>query len=111
MMVVTLGVLVALWIAFERCDSTHPDVGTDAEADAGADAEAGADVDVDGGEMSPHEREEAAKDDLELARAALEAGDVASANAALDAAQEMDPGNPDIEVLRAKVQAAETDGG
>lgn len=57
--------------------------------------------------MSPHEREEAAKDELARARTAFEAGDLAAAEAALERAAAYDPANPDIEALRAEVRALE----
>ena len=57
--------------------------------------------------LSPHEREEAAKDELARARKALEDGDVAAAEAALDRAAEFDPNNPDIGVLRTEARRAE----
>ena len=111
MMVATLAILVASWVAVERCESSDDVAGTHAGADAGTDAGAGVDSGADAGEMSPHEREEAAKDELGRARAALDAGDLDAARSALDAAQKLDPGNPDIEALRAEVQAAQPDGG
>ncbi|MEM7136236.1 MAG: serine/threonine-protein kinase [Myxococcota bacterium] len=57
-------------------------------------------------ELSPHELEEAAKDELARARQAIAEGDVASAKAALDLADKYDPNNPDIETLRSEVDAA-----
>jgi serine/threonine-protein kinase len=115
MMVVTLGIVGTLWFAFEQCEPGHTgagagtDAGTDAGADAGADASAG--TGADAGVLSPHEREEAAKDALARAREALEVGDLDAANAALDAAAKFDPSNPDIAETRAQVQAAQPDGG
>ncbi|MGB5809664.1 MAG: serine/threonine-protein kinase [Polyangiales bacterium] len=50
--------------------------------------------------LSPHEREEAAKDHLARARAAIELGDAADAKASLDLADQYDPSNPDIAALR-----------
>ena len=111
MMVVTLAILVALWVAIEQCDAAKTDAGanTDAGADTGADA--GADADAGSVVLSPHEREEAAKDELARAREALETGDFGAASAALDAAAGFDPSNPDIEELRAQLQNARPDGG
>jgi serine/threonine protein kinase len=113
MMVATLGILVALWVMIERCGA--PGAGTDAGTDPGAvtDAGAGTDAGVDAGAgaLSPHEREEAAKDALARARDALDAGDFSAASAALDAAAEFDPSNPDIADLRTKVPTAQPDGG
>ncbi len=54
-------------------------------------------------EMTSHEREEAAKDELSRARAALRSGDLQAAQNALDQAARYDPGNPDIEELRAQL--------
>jgi serine/threonine-protein kinase len=118
-----LGVLMALWIAVENCDPTHrdTDTGTIAGADAGTDAgtdttsetatatTAGTDAGPDA--LSPHEREEAAKDELATARAALERGDLAEASAALKRASNFDPNNPGIAELREQVIAAQSDGG
>ncbi|MCA9532605.1 MAG: serine/threonine protein kinase [Myxococcales bacterium] len=56
-----------------------------------------------GESLTPHEREEAAKDAVDDAREALAAGDVAAARAALTAAQQLDPGNSDIARLRAQL--------
>ena len=117
MMVVTLGVLIGLWLMIERCG---PD--TDDRPLAGAAPDAGADASIDAGDggdrtdagataLSPHEREEAAKDELARARAALENGDVAAAEAALQRAAEFDPSNPDIAELRARARSEEPDGG
>ncbi|MCB9662135.1 MAG: protein kinase [Sandaracinaceae bacterium] len=77
-------------------DAGVPPVGPEA-ADAGSPAPA------PGSDMTPHEREEAAKDAIDDARDALEAGDVAAARAALGLAQQLDPGNSDIARLRAQL--------
>jgi serine/threonine-protein kinase len=117
-MTLAIGVLVGLWIAIEKFDPTF----TDAGADAGTDADAGADTatDTDTGTgtdtgtadpLSPHEREEAAKDELANARAALERGDLQEAAAALERASAFDPTNPDIAELREQVLEAWPDGG
>ncbi len=120
-MTLAIGVLVALWVAIEKFDPTV--TGTDAGADAGTDADAGtgagADTDTDTdtdtdagtGPLSPHEREEAAKDELANARAALERGDLQEAAAALERASAFDPTNPDIAELREQVFEARPDGG
>ncbi|MDH3725959.1 MAG: serine/threonine protein kinase [Myxococcales bacterium] len=96
-----------------------PDAGTsavavpvtdaDAVTDAGTDADADTDTGTDTGTgtappLTPHEREEAAKDELARARKALRDGDAAGAEAALDRATEYDPTNPDIEALRAEAR-------
>ncbi|MAT23932.1 MAG: hypothetical protein CMN29_03035 [Sandaracinus sp.] len=62
-------------------------------------------------EMTPHEREEAAKDALSRARFALADGDVVGAREALAEAERFDPGNPDIAALQAEVDAAGGGGG
>jgi len=53
--------------------------------------------------LSSFEREERAKDALDRAQRALEAGDRAAAGAALDEAQRYDPEHPDIAELRRKL--------
>ena len=53
--------------------------------------------------LSPCEREERAKDALERARKALEAGDPQAAGRALDEAARFDPEHPDIPVLRRRL--------
>ena len=113
MMVVTLGILGALWMTIERYDARDAGAGTSPVADTDAEADAGADVGADAGSdaLSPHEREEAAKDAFGQAREALEAGDVDAANAALDAAEQFDPSNPDIAALRVQIRARPPDGG
>jgi serine/threonine-protein kinase len=88
----------------------------DVSADAGAQAGGG---DSDAGDAGPSvpdaalpatllglssfEREERAKDALDRAQRALEAGDRAAAGAALDEAQRYDPEHPDIAELRRKL--------
>ncbi len=113
-MVAALGAFAALWVVIDQCGSSGVETleGVDAgtAADAGATADAGSVTGADAAPttdaMSPHEREEAAKDELERARAALEVDDFAEADAALDAAAELDPSNPDITELRERVRAA-----
>jgi len=68
-------------------------------------AEGGMEPDAGLEELSPHEREEAAKDELARARDALSVGDRSAAKAALDRAGELDPSNPDIAALKAEVDA------
>jgi serine/threonine-protein kinase len=110
-LVMTLGILGGLWVAIERWDPRATGAGSD--VDAGA--EAGVDTDASAGSearvLSPHEREEAAKDALARAREALEAGNLGAANAALDEAAEFDPSNPDVAELRAQAQHSGPDGG
>lgn len=115
MATLALGVVLALWVAVENCDSTGtgsntgadagPDAGTAADANVGTHADAGRDA------LSPHEREEAAKDELAQARDALERGDLVEAAAALDRASGFDPGNPGIAELRTRMLAEQPDGG
>ncbi len=59
-----------------------------------------------GASLTPHEREEAAKDAIDDARDALEAGNLEAARAALALAQQLDPGNSDIARLRAQLRTA-----
>jgi serine/threonine protein kinase len=54
--------------------------------------------------LTPHEREEAAKDELARARRAIESNDFDTAEVALDRALEYDPDNPDIALLRSAVR-------
>jgi len=110
-MTLTMGVLVALWVAVENFEPTPIDTGPDAGADT--DARTAADTAADAGpdSLSPHEREEAAKDELERARAALERGDLAEASAALDRASAFDSDLPDIAELRHQILALQPDGG
>ncbi len=123
--VLLVGAALAAWgLLGRQHTSTGTDIraGTDtgAEADAGTspgtDAVTGADLgpvirtdtepetDTEAVPLTPHEREEAAKDELARARKALEEGDVVGAEAALDRATEYDPTNPDIEALRAEAR-------
>ena len=120
-MTLAVGVLVALWLALENCNPKPTNAGagadagaaTDAATDADTDADTGADAGPDAGPdaLSPHEREEAAKDELANARTALERGDLAEAAAALERASAFDPSNPDIGELQEQVLVAQPDGG
>jgi hypothetical protein len=116
-MTLAIGVLLALWVAVENCDPSITDTGADAGADTGAGAGTGADTDAgteaDAGPeaLSPHEREEAAKDELGRAREALERGDLAEAAAALERASTFDSDNPDVDELREEILAAQPDAG
>jgi serine/threonine-protein kinase len=109
----TLGALVALWVGVENCETRGTGTSTDADtgADTGADAVTGAVTDAGLRTLSPHEREEAAKDELGLARVALERGDLAEATLALDRASTFDPSNPGIRELREQLLALQPDGG
>ncbi len=118
--VLLLGAALAAWAVLgypleppstETDAGAVTDAGTDADANAVTDAGTVTVTDADTGTgtetvipRTPHEREEAAKDELARAREALREGDVAAAQAALDRATEYDPSNPDIEALRAKTQ-------
>ena len=67
---------------------------------------------ADGADLSPHEREEAAKDELAQARAAIERGELTAARAALDRATSYDPNHPNIDELREQLRLAiDADGG
>jgi serine/threonine-protein kinase len=116
---VALALLVALWLAIEYLrpeppsKATEPapmiDAGTEAQTTAPWDGATKADpIDET---LSPHEREEAAKDQLARARAAIREGDLDAAGLALDAAKALDPSNPDVEELRSEILAASPDGG
>jgi len=122
-MTLAIGVLLALWVAVENCDPSITDTGADADAGAdtgtgtGADTgtgtgtDAGTEADAGPESLSPHEREEAAKDELGRAREALESGDLAEAAAALERASTFDPNNPDVDELREQILAAQPDAG
>jgi hypothetical protein len=117
--VLGLAALVAVWIGIQTYDSarigavTDADAGTDsgADTDSGTGTDAGTDAGTGTATLSPHEREEAAKDELATARDALERGDLDAAASALERAARFDPSNPDIEALRIQVGAATPDGG
>ncbi|TNF61631.1 MAG: serine/threonine protein kinase [Deltaproteobacteria bacterium] len=116
-MTLTIGVLVALWVAIGNWDPSAGTItGTDAGTDAGTEPRGDevalrGDADAGPDSLSPHEREEAAKDELARARGALERGDLTEAAAALERASTFDPSNPDIAELRERVVAAQPDGG
>ena len=76
------------------------DSGLGSDGDAGSDLSLEEEADAGLPEMTPHDREEAAKDALDRARSALLNGDVATARAALEEARRYDPGNPDIGELQ-----------
>lgn len=79
------------------------DGGAPGAADAGAEGEALDPLDV--ASMGAFEREEAAKDAVDRARAAIEDGDLEAAEAALSRARRLDAGNSDIPELEARVRA------
>jgi serine/threonine-protein kinase len=111
-MVMTLGVLIALWVMIgHEPGSSSTGATVDAGAEEGADAGIDAAADAETEALSPHEREEAAKDELARARDALEQGNLAAAAAALSRAGELDPTNPDIAELQERVRASVPDGG
>ena len=110
-MTLTMGVLVALWVAVENFEPTPIDTGPDAGVDTAAPTATDTAADAGPDSLSPHEREEAAKDELERARAALERGDLAEASAALDRASAFDSDLPDIAELRQQILALQPDGG
>ncbi len=107
MMTLAIGALLALWLALQPCEPSH--TGSDSVTDAATDA--GTDADADSGALSPHEREEAAKDELGRVRDALGRGDLAEAAAALDRASEIDPSNPGVGELREQLLALQPDAG
>jgi serine/threonine-protein kinase len=110
-MTLTMGVLVALWVAVENFEPTPIDTGPDAGVDTAAPTATDTAADAGPDSLSPHEREEAAKDELERARAALERGDFAEASAALNRASAFDSDLPDIAELRQQILALQPDGG
>ena len=110
-LVLCIGVLAGLWVMIEPGAESRPHDGADAGTDAGTAAAADAATDAGSDPLSPHEREEAAKDALARAREALAAGDEAAAAEALDTAEALDPGNPDIDELRAQLRAESPDAG
>jgi hypothetical protein len=77
-----------------------------ADSDEDADAEE-LDAEADVTTMTPHDREEAAKDALDRARALLVDGDTDGARSALAEAERYDPGNPDVEDLSAQLPSSE----
>jgi len=128
LMVLALSVLVGVGLIFAVESDDEPVVlATDAGvADGGLDAggeglleamtDAGVDLgpeepqEPDMGEpdagaiaMTPHEREEAAKDALDRARGLLSDGDLDGAREALAEASRFDPGNPDIQELQSAI--------
>jgi serine/threonine-protein kinase len=107
MMTLAIGALLALWLALQPCEPSH--TGSDSVTDAATDA--GTDADADSGALSPHEREEAAKDELGRVRDALGRGDLAEAAAGLDRASEIDPSNPGVGELREQLLALQPDAG
>jgi len=120
----TLAILVAIWLVLYRpiptptkdpatADLTSTTPPETELTDAGPETERAPEAEPERGDepvpLSPHEREEAAKDQLARARSAIQDGDLSSATSALDAASELDPSNPDIEVLRAEIDSATGD--
>ena len=79
-----------------RDTGTSPDAMLDASDASAMDADTDAEPDASAPELSPHEREERAKDALDRAREALADGDEDAARAALAEARRYDPENPDI---------------
>lgn len=80
-------------------DAGLRDAATDAAEDAGTDAAIDAEAAEATPPLTPHEREEAAKDALDRCRAAIADGDFEGAREALAEARRFDPENPDIEAL------------
>lgn len=115
MVIVVLALLVGVWLMLDRFRAEGVGVAGDTiESTGGAGGEpeaAKAISDEAVVTLSPHEREEAAKDELARAREALSRGEVTAAGLALEKAAELDPSNPDIEALRDEVMDATRDGG
>ena len=111
MMTLAIGALLALWLALQPCKPSHTDTGTDTDTDADTATATATDTATDTGTLSPHEREEAAKDELGRVRDALGRGDLAEAAAALDRASEIDPSNPGVAELREQLLALQPDAG
>ncbi len=120
---VLVAVAVVIWAVAEECGSSTPvvtpptaqDAGVAAldaavQVDAGAVTDAGP-VDASSSALSPHEREEAAKDELDRAREAIARGDLPAAGAALERASEFDPNNPAIAELEERLRADTPDAG
>lgn len=106
------GALAATSLMVDPADpATSPTAAPAPKVDAGVvpgdDGGAAASPEPPG--LSPHEREEAAKDELDRARRALAEGDLASVRAALDKAESLDPSNPGIDELRALAEDARTE--
>lgn len=72
-------------------------------------SEVGDEPAANGETLTPHEREEAAKDELARARQAIETNDFDAAELALERASQYDPDNPDIELLRSAVRDMQPD--
>jgi hypothetical protein len=90
---------------------TDAGTGTDTGTGTGTDTGTGTGADAGPNSLSPHEREEAAKDELGRARSALERGDLAEAAAALERASGFDSNNPGIAELRQQMLTLQPDGG
>jgi serine/threonine-protein kinase len=112
-MTLTMGVLVALWVAVEDCEPSDTAAAVDGGSSTDTVTDASTDTAPDAGPatLSPHELEEAAKDELGRARAALERGDLAEAATALDRASAFDSDLPDIAELRQQIRSLQPDGG
>jgi serine/threonine-protein kinase len=112
-MTLAFGILLVLWVAVKNSEPTitSTDAGTDAGTGTDTGTGTGTGTDTGTAALSPHEREEAAKDELARVRAALERGDLAEAAAGLDRASAFDPSNPAITELRQQLLAAQPDGG
>lgn len=112
-MTLGFGVMLMLWVAIKNCEPTIPDAnageGAGADTDAGVDDATAVVTDAGPDALSPHEREEAAKDELAGVRVALERGDLEDAAAGLDRASAIDPSNPAIEELRGQIRATQNE--
>lgn len=117
-----VGVGIVLWAVARDCgqpaalmpSTPGSDAGIAGDAATALDAASAPDAssaDASSDALSPHEREEAAKDQLDSARDAIDRGDFASAASALERAAEFDPDNPAIGELEERLRAAQPDGG
>ncbi|MFK7990470.1 MAG: protein kinase [Sandaracinaceae bacterium] len=93
---------------------TTPDAGPDASADAyvppppvdAGEADTGVEPDAGDPFIDVFDREQAAKDEVDEAEAALAAGDVDAARRSLERARALDPGNSDLAELEAQIATA-----
>jgi serine/threonine-protein kinase len=118
-----LGIALVVWILVEALSpsiepavpSSDADASTAADASPVTDAETSTGVatptDASSASLSPHEREEAAKDELARASDAIKRGDLQAATEALARAAAFDPTNAGIEELEAELRKARPDGG
>lgn len=97
---------VALLVPTDPPDAGLQDAGTDGALDASVEGAVDAGPEDSLAAMTPHEREEAAKDALDRFRSARGTGDLTAAREALAEARRFDPENPDIEAFEALLREA-----